>query len=131
MTGLRDVRQITQGTEYSFPSINTSADNTIITDDNLVIFEKKFTADTSFVHPELSSYLSLLGEPESILPGSKTYGRNVNFYIFASKGITIIGRPFSDEVEEVQQYTPMTVDEYIKIWGDDIQENAEDNSEKI
>jgi hypothetical protein len=127
MDNIKTTRPVAQGTEYSFPSLNLSSDNTIITNNNTVIFEKRFTADANFKHPELSYYLSLLGDPEAMIPGSKIYGTSVNYYIYAAKGVTVIGRPFSDEVEEIQQYQPTTVDDYVKLWGENILEHTDDD----
>lgn len=114
------VEETVRGREYTLPSVSTSAPDVVVTQDGVVAFESQFTSNADRVHPRLSPLLAELGTPEQVAYGSLLYGNGVEYYIYASQGITVIGRPFSDEVEEVQQYLPMTVSEYIEIWGDDI-----------
>jgi hypothetical protein len=106
--------------EYTFASVSKRLNHVIFTKDDVVIFEKHITITTDYRHPNLTTYLKEYGYPEETLHGSKTYGSNVNYYIYASKGITVVGRPFSEEIEEIHAYQPMSVAEYINTWGKDI-----------
>lgn len=85
----------------------------------------KFTA-ASVASAAASTFEPLtatLGQPEKTAPGSKFYGYHMNTYIYASKGIVFIGNPNINEVFEIQSFTPMSVEEYINNYGQDISES--------
>lgn len=107
-------------TQYTFSSPILLYDNTIVTDQGKVIYEKAITVDPGYTHPTISSYESRFGKPELVVKGSKTYGEFAKTYIYSQKGFALIGNPFTDEVYEIQQFKPMTVEEYMVLWGKDI-----------
>src|SRR3989344_3354439 len=105
--------------QYSFTTRNLARDDVIITKDNTVIFEKTITVTESLVHPKISELLKQYGAPEKTVLGSKTYGSRVIVYIYATMGVVFVGKPSSGEVLELQQFIPMSVDEYLSSWGKD------------
>lgn len=109
-------------TEYLFHSPRGSLrDDIVIIQNSVVIFERAITVDkTTRKHPAISDFIKLYGNPEKELQGSDHYGEFEKTYIFSSKGFTIIGNPFTDEVDEIQIYLPITTDQYISLWGSDI-----------
>lgn len=115
---------------YEFSSPDNLVHDEVITKHGTVIYEKVITVDSYAKHPTISSYKKTYGDPQAIKRGSKTLGSFMTFFIYASKGITLLGNPFTDEVYQIQTYAPMTVNEYIQLWGDDIDKTPK-NKEAI
>lgn len=107
-------------TNYSFSTPAQTRDDLIITEGGKVIFERKVTVEPNFAHPVLSETLAPLGTPEKEFKGSYYYGEEFITYIYPSKGISVVGNPLSNEVYEINQFKPMTVEEYEKQWGTDL-----------
>lgn len=107
-------------TQYDFFSVDQLNDDTIITNNGRVVYEKAITVDNNYIHPTISSFEQKFGKPQRIIKGSKTNGPFESFYIYASKGFTLIGNPYTDEVNQIQTYPPMSLDEYIQKWGEEI-----------
>lgn len=118
---LKTVNTLADGSkQYLFTSPLTSKDNEIITQNGTVVFQRGVTLDKSYRHPNLSKLLALYGTPDKIIEGSKYYGQYEKTYLFLSKGIAIQANPFTEEVDEIQQFIPMTYESYLKVWGDDL-----------
>lgn len=111
--------------KHSFESPVTLREIFIVVKDSVVVFENSNTVNTNYEHPKISEYISSYGSPEKEISGSKTYGKFEKFYIYSSKGFTIIGNPFTDEIDEIQAYLPISVENYINLWGSDINQNLE------
>lgn len=107
--------------EYSFISSLPARDNLIITKGDKVIFERAITNPEANILPKFDSYFQKYGKPEAEVKGSKFYGEFQTTYIYASKGFALIANPFTMEIDEVHTFASMSVDDYIKIWGQDIQ----------
>lgn len=109
-------------TEFSFKSARFN-DNTVITENNIVVFKKIITIDPdTWQHPPLSSYLSAYGSSEAEFTGSNLYGPVFKTYVYPSKGLAFIGNPFPDELYEIQVFEPTTLEVYRSKWGTDINE---------
>lgn len=113
-------------TQYSFESELIVRPNIVQTDGAQVIFERELTPVSSsakgFKH--LTEFLQEKGQPEKIIQGSKYYGWMEKTYIYASKGYAVIGNENANEVLEYHLFIPTTVDEYIKIYGEDLDPNS-------
>lgn len=110
-------------TQYVFKPTPQMQNNTVITQDGVVVFEKGTPILPGLKLQNISDYNAMYGEPERILTGSKRYGKFEETYIYAKQGFVLVGNPFTDEVDEVQIFIPQTVAEYLKNWGQDIDPN--------
>lgn len=121
LPGLKRKEKLSDGsTAYFFASVSPLRDSVVVVKNNEVIFEKRITVTPDFQLPKISTYLNTYGSPEMKIKGSKTYGAFETTFIYASKGFALIGNEYTNEVREIQTFKPMSVDEYIKQWGQDI-----------
>lgn len=109
-------------TVYKVPSAVVSYEDQIWTKNNKVVFEKNNTF-VQYRIPKLAAYKARFGEPEAILEGIQPFGHQIDAYIYASKGFTLIVNPNSDSyfIYEIQRYTPMSVEEYKKQFSEFVQ----------
>ncbi len=114
---------------FSFPAISKNRDSIIVTKDNLSAFEREVTLQPDYSTPNLKQLTSGLGQPEKIFNGSSYYGQEYVTYIYASKGLAIVANPNTDEVFEVQQFKPTTLEDYIKQWGSDLYEYPKESQD--
>lgn len=113
-------RQLADGsTEYTFKSVFTPRPDIARTQNGIVYFERIKIPDTPGVngYVTLGELIQKYGNPEKIIRGSNFYGSAAIFYIYASKGITIIGNKDSDSVYEVQVFKPISMEEYINTYN--------------
>lgn len=108
--------------EYKLKSTSQLVGHVIVTQDNVVVFEKAKQIETNLNLAKTSLYFATYGQPEAEATGSKLYGNFEKTYIYASKGFAILVNPFTNEVDELQVFLPTTVDQYQKEWGQDISE---------
>jgi hypothetical protein len=72
----------------------------------------------------LSEYLDFFGEPERIIPGSRFYGPEAQTYLYAqSRGTAYIANPQTNRVLELHTFAPMSIEQYIQKFGEDIASN--------
>lgn len=113
-------------TSYSFRSPIRVRPNEVRTDSNVVVFERiiilQEKAPTSL---KISDFENKYGQPERRLTGSRFYDELMVTYIYAQRGFAFIGNQFTDEVFELHLFKPMTPEEYIAQFGQDI--NTEEN----
>lgn len=116
---------------YTFTSPLLARPERIITKNDRVIFESILTPESpnAIGYASVDDYVAQFGQPEAILQGSKFYGWHMQGYVYASKGFTLIVNPFTQEVFEIHVYQPMTTDNYVKYYGDDITPDAQPPSE--
>lgn len=122
--------------QANFISCNDQPDSTtqceltspLVARPNLVIVKAgqlvfKRTITTPLANGRLPSFGNLsagLGAASQVQKGSRFYGPQVQTYIFATKGITLIANPNTGEVQEVQVYQPTTTADYLSKFGEDI-----------
>jgi hypothetical protein len=106
--------------QYSFASVRVDRDNIVITQNGIVVFSRTLTELRDHKLPNLNEFKTVYGEPEKEIEGSRYYGRIHKTYIYASRGIAIIANPYSNEIYELHNYGPMSVDQYVQTWGEDI-----------
>lgn len=107
---------------YSLDSDNPLRNDQVITDKNQVVFERIYVPENPSDpnHLLISKSLEKYGKPEQVVTGSKLWGPYMNLYIYNSQGVAFIGNPNTDEVYEIQFFKPLSLEEYIKSYGDDI-----------
>lgn len=110
---------------YSLQSQNPIRTDQIITQNNQVIFERIYVPENPNDpnHLLISSMLEKYGQPEKTVQGSKLWGPFIMLYVYSSKGLAFIGNPNTNEVYELQTFTPLSAEEYIQRYGDDIDES--------
>lgn len=109
---------------YSLNSKNPLRTDQIITQNEKIIFERIYIPEdpSDPNHLLISVMIAKHGQPEKTIQGSKLWGPFMKTYIYNSLGVAFIGNPNTNEVYELQNFTPLSVDEYIKSYGDDIDE---------
>ena len=113
-------------TKYVFESPLTVRPNEIITRDGRVVYEKALTPSnpSSQGYTTVSEMINQYGQPEKLIKGSKFYGWGLDQYIYASKGFSFVGNSYNDEVYEFGFFGPMSIENYVGRYGDDITDNA-------
>ena len=109
--------------KYAFFSGRPGRPNIIVAspDGQGALFESSVSSPTAL--PSLSEYLSLFGQPERTFVGSKFYGPSAHIYIYAqTKGFAFIADPKTNTVLETHHFPPMSVEDYIRRFGEDIQQ---------
>lgn len=113
-------RQSDTSNAYLFSSPRLSRDNLVITNNGTVIYERAVTVSENKFHPDLALYLKKYGPPEKIFEDSREYGEKMFTYVFASKGLALVANPNTNEVFEIQAFTPISLDEYQTRYGSDL-----------
>lgn len=107
---------------YSFQSNNPLRPDQIELQDGVVKFERVYIpedpSDPGYL--KISDMESKFGKAELIKPGSKFWGSMAKTYIYAKKGFVFIGNPYTNEVFEIQQFKPMSTEEYLTQFGEDV-----------
>lgn len=111
------------GTEYRFYSPEIGRENIIVVQNEKVSFERAITVDKDSVHPKLSLFKSIYGEANKVFGGSSYYGKFIQTLLYTNLGVGLIVNPFTDEVFEIHQFTPTSAEDYLSLWGDEIDSN--------
>jgi hypothetical protein len=134
LPNIQDAITLTDGsTEYQLKSTLNARPNTIITKNGKATFERQLTPvdQTTPGFATISEYKKRFGEPERDIQGSKFYDWIAHTYLYTNKGFAFIGNPFTDEVFEFHFFEPTTVENYIQLYGQDLDEGAQPEEEKI
>lgn len=112
---------------FSLNSQNPLRADQVITKDDKVIFERIYIPESKSDpnHLLISTVIAKYGQPEKIFKGSRLWGHFVTTYIYSGKGVAFIGNPNTDEVYELQIFEPVSVEEYIQKYGDDINQSPQ------
>lgn len=111
--------------KYKVESVTPTKYDEIRTKNGVVIFEKTRVFTIKFGDLKLLSYYeNIFGKPQDIQDNIKLYGWNTSAYIFAGKGFTLIVNRFTNEVYEVQRYTPVSVQEYKTTYAEFLEPEA-------
>lgn len=86
---------------------------------NEILFQRSVT-DPSFP-VKITDYIYVYGSAKWIFKGSKFYGSQAQTHVYPDSGIAFIARPQTGEVLEQHIFQPMLIDDYVKKYGDDIQ----------
>lgn len=108
-------------TRYTLLSVNPQQDDEIITKNGVVVFEKTSTfTNNDGGFPKFSPIKNLYGKEEMALQGHPYYGPFAVTYIFAYRGFAVVVNPNTDNIYEVQRFTPLSIDSYLKIYGSNL-----------
>lgn len=116
-------------TVYSFKPSPNLVGNQVITENGKAVFEKGTIVEAESKLHLFSDYVNRYGQPEAEYTGSNTYGKFEKTYVYASLGFALKVNPFTREVHEVQKFAPLSVNEYLEKWGDDISSFVETKEE--
>lgn len=111
---------------YLVPQDNLVRTDEVIVKNNVAVF-KRTRLPTS---PEYQGYTTVkdirgqYGEPDKTIQGSRHYGEAATTYIYSKKGLAFIGNANTNEVFEKQEFQTMSVEQYLNLYGDDIQEES-------
>lgn len=114
-------------TEYQFTSPIVIRPNTVVAQTGIAVFERELTPQTPNAtgYATISQYKAQFGQPEKDAQGSRFYDWVAHTYIYASRGFAFVGNPNTDEIFEFHFFPPTTADNYIKLYGEDINEGAQ------
>lgn len=110
-------------THYTLRSFINILPDKIIAKDGVVVYEK-VTLPTSKDKPEsrsISQITNIYGPPERKEQGSVRFGQFLSTYIYASRGFAFAGNSNTDTVHEMEFFKPMSVNEYLVLYGKGIQ----------
>lgn len=109
-------------TQHLITSELISRPDEIITKEGVVVYERVLLPEnpTENGYETFSSIELGFGTPDLVLEGSDFYGWNIESRIYSSKGFTAIGNPNTGEIYELQFYEPMPAEEYVNLYGEDI-----------
>lgn len=115
------------GIKYLISSgVNARPDEVVFVN-NVAQFERTILigrqTESNFV--KMSAQILKFGPAEKVMKGSKFYGAHMETHIYSSKGLAFIVNPNSDEVYEIQTFTPTTLENYLSNYGEDIHEYPE------
>lgn len=111
-------------TFYSFSSLSQGRTDAVIVKDGVAVYERRRTPEypDQLGYAKIDQFIQTYGQPEAVINGSKFYTDFASYYVYASKGFTVIANPYTKEVYEVQKYEPMAIESYRLLYGDDINE---------
>lgn len=116
-------------TTYTFQSSFISRPSEITFTNNVASYElTRFNRDDSnFMFPKVAELIQKFGQPSSTTRGSSFYGYNVKTYIYPEIGLAFVAEIGSEKVYEIQTFEPTILGEYMKKYGQHIQEGGEPN----
>lgn len=109
-------------TTITTPTSLPSRTNKVVSNKQFVIYKRVIIplVITESKEVTISGLKNSLGEPHQTYTGSKAYGYSMATYAYPQKGISFVANNFEDEVYEIQYFQPTTLDEFIKLYGEDI-----------
>jgi hypothetical protein len=111
-------------THYSLKSSSVFHPDEVEIKENKVIFERNTTfTNNSGGLPHISDYKTILGEPEEIIHGSKSYGTFTTTYLYPQKGVVITGNETTNNIYEILRFLPMSLTEFKATYGAYIEAN--------
>jgi len=98
----------------------------ILTKDGIVVSEKLFIPENEQMegYTTLPEITSQYGAPNTTIQGSKTYGDDLMFYIYHTKGFAALASPINGGVMYVQFFKPTTLEQYLSEYGSDVDLSA-------
>lgn len=112
---------INQETIYTYPSISSLRPNIIIVKESQVVFERVRTDPDLPSVPKITQYQQQYGTAEKAVQGSKFYGPYTSTHIYGTKGFALIADTESGDIKEFHLFTPITTEDYIRLYGDDLE----------
>lgn len=116
-----DVVEVDGGSLYKLQSGRPTQPHEVLVKDGVVAREVTVVSVKStelYEYPRITDYLRAYGNPEGVLSGSVRRGPFVETYLYPSRGVAIIGNPHTNEVLEFERFLPMTMEEYMEVYGE-------------
>lgn len=111
---------------YSLQSFIPQRNNQITTQGGKAIFERALTPinpnGPGFV--KISDFQQKYGLPIQEIKGSHFYGSFFVTYIYSLGGFAFIGNPNTDTIYEFQIFSPVSPENYLRLYGQDISADA-------
>lgn len=108
-------------TEYALKIEGRIRPNSIVVKNGFVISKReRLEAPPDSQLPTVSYFLSQYGNPEQKIKGSAYYGRDAVYFIYAGRGVAFVANEYTGQVFEIQFFRPVSLDEYIKVYGSDV-----------
>lgn len=118
LIGIQKKEQLGENTiKYTLNSPNTSHPNIVIVKNDELVFRRSVNPPNDL--QPIDPFISMYGEPDRIVRGSKYYGGNYEKYIFAHLGFTLIVDSNNKLVVEQHFYIPTTATEYLQRFGEE------------
>lgn len=115
--------------KFTLKSEVSPRNDEVIIKDKAVVLEKRSLP----LNPDVIGFTSIpqmeseYGKPEKVIASTINYGPFSSTYIYASRGFAFIGNPNNNTVFELQFFSPTSVDEYIRLYGDNIGPSSQAN----
>lgn len=108
--------------EYEIPSVITSRPHAIKTSGGVAQTERLTLPayDTQDGYATLSELAERFGAPTHIFSGSSFYGDFADRYIYESSGFSAVVNKNTNEVYEIFHFTPMSYEEYSRLFPEEI-----------
>lgn len=108
---------------YEVKTPISAKDDLYIVKNGVVVFENHQTPQDPQIpgYAITSTYINVLGQPEEIIKGSARNGPFLETYVYPQKGFAFAANPTTNEVYEVQTFTPTTLQDYKKEFGYNIE----------
>lgn len=112
-------------TQYSINSSIETRPNQVVVGENKAKFERIVVIgrEAGPIPLKISEQIIKFGPAERVVKGSKFYGFHMDTYIYANKGFAFVANTQTDEIYEIQTFTPTSVDKYLSSFEEDIAEN--------
>ncbi len=123
LANLKRVVPSSEKTEYFFSSERALRDDLIVTQKGQAIYERKVVDSQDPNQPSLADFLGRFGQADAIKTGSYHYGDSEQTFIFGQQGVAVVYDPFTDHVDEVIHFLPMSTEQFLSSWGQDTYKN--------
>lgn len=110
--------------KYSIETNIIDRPDQIIVHNNTAKFERIVIDSNKYAlgDMQLSEKILDLGPAEKVVKGSEFYGKQIETYIYPSQGLAFVANTYTDEIYEIQVFTPTTLEQYLSLYGQDIKE---------
>jgi len=106
---------------YTFDPRKSIRSDEIITQNRKAVFERIRTAiETETGKKTIAQLTEQYGKPEKMFKNSSYYGEGIYTYLYNSKGVAFVGNPNTNEVFEIQLFSPMNLEQYLNSYGKDV-----------
>lgn len=110
---------------YLFVSALDARPNQVVFHNKIAVFERVVLLGSPANSLKISDMVLKYGRAETTKEGSSYYGARMFTYIYPGKGLAFIANPNTDEIFELQTFTPMPLEDYLSNYGEDIHEYPE------
>lgn len=124
--GVENKEKMDNGYKYTLAPSPYLKNNEIVTKDGKVVFAKISVSVNDKNYGTVQGYLSKFGSPDKTFTGSRYYGASIKTYVYSTDGFAIVGNPDTGTLYEIQKFQPLSVADYLKLYGQDIDETLKE-----